>query len=183
MFLFGKLPVENQQEITMANKEESSPEEIKTYLMRKYQYQQYTSPQTPIQPFNAYTSSNPTTSTTTKPATPTTQPERKRFEAQCFYCGKTSHRKSECRARQRDEANGIKKEDAIPMKKPADPDNLSLTPNWFAKYVATQAIQQETAEDESQKKATLRMAKYRMPPTLKTITKPDDRTSNDNNDH
>ena len=39
MFLFGKLPVEIQQELTMANKEESSPEEIKTYLMRKYQYQ------------------------------------------------------------------------------------------------------------------------------------------------
>ena len=35
MFLFGKLPVEIQQELTMANKEESSPEEIKTYLMRK----------------------------------------------------------------------------------------------------------------------------------------------------
>ena len=34
MFLFGKLPVEIQQELTMANKEESSPEEIKTYLMR-----------------------------------------------------------------------------------------------------------------------------------------------------
>ena len=35
MFLFGKLPVEIQQELTMADKEESSPEEIKTYLMRK----------------------------------------------------------------------------------------------------------------------------------------------------
>ena len=44
MFLFGKLPVEIQQELTMANKEESSPEKIKTYLMRKYQYQQYTAP-------------------------------------------------------------------------------------------------------------------------------------------
>ena len=39
MFLFGKLPVEIQQELTMANKEESSPEKINTYLMRKYQYQ------------------------------------------------------------------------------------------------------------------------------------------------
>ena len=36
MFLFGKLPVEIQQELTMANKEDSSPEEIKTYLLRKY---------------------------------------------------------------------------------------------------------------------------------------------------
>ena len=36
-FLFGKLPGEIQQELTMAKKVESSPEE--TYLMRKYQYQ------------------------------------------------------------------------------------------------------------------------------------------------
>ena len=57
MFLFGKLPVEIQQELTMANKEESSPEEIKTCLMRKYQYQQYVAPPTAIQPFNAVTSS------------------------------------------------------------------------------------------------------------------------------
>ena len=34
IFLFGKLPVEIQQELTMANKEDSSPEEIKTYLLR-----------------------------------------------------------------------------------------------------------------------------------------------------
>ena len=130
MFLFGKLPVEIQQELTMANKEESSPEEIKTYLMRKYQYQQYVAPHTAIQPFNAVTSSAPTTITTTKPTTTTTtQPtERKRFEGQCFYCGKTGHRKTECRARQRDEANGIKKEDAIPMKKAADPDKPKYNP-------------------------------------------------------
>ena len=131
MFLFGKLPVEIQQELTMANKEESSPEEIKTYLMRKYQYQQYVAPPTAIQPFNAVTSSAPPTITTTKPTTTTTttQPtERKRFEGQCFYCGKTGHRKTECRARQRDEANGIKKEDAIPMKKAADPDKPKYNP-------------------------------------------------------
>ena len=130
MFLFGKLPVEIQQELTMANKEESSPEEIKTYLMRKYQYQQYAAPPTTIQQFNAVTSSVPTNNATTNPAmTTTTQPtERKRFEGQCFYCGKTGHRKTECRTRQRDEANGIKKEDAIPMKKAADPDKPKYNP-------------------------------------------------------
>ena len=91
--------------------------------MRKYQYQQYAAPPTAIQPFN---SSVPTNNATTKPATTTTTQltERKRFEGQCFYCGKTGHRKTECSARQRDEANGIKKEDAIPMKKAADPDKL-----------------------------------------------------------
>ena len=87
MFLFGKLPVEIQQELTMANKEESSPDEIKTYLMRKYQYQQHAAPPMTVQPFNAVTSSVPTNNATTKPATTTTtQPtERKRFEGHCFY--------------------------------------------------------------------------------------------------
>ena len=97
--------------------------------MRKYQYQQDAAPPTAIQPFNAVTSSNPTTSATTKQATTTTpQPERKRFEGQCFYCGKTGYRKNECCARQRDEANGIKKEDAIPMKKTVDPDKPKYNP-------------------------------------------------------
>ena len=129
LFSFGKPPVEIQQELTMANKEESSPEEIKTYLMRKYQYQQYAAPPTTIQPFNAVTPSVPTNNATTKPATTTAHPtEPKRFEGQCFYCGKTGHRKTECRARQRDEANGIKKEDAIPMKKAVDPDKPKYNP-------------------------------------------------------
>ena len=130
MFLFGKLPGEIQQELAMANKEENSPEEIKTHLMRNYQYQQYAAPPTTIQPFNTVTSSIPTNNETTKPTTTTTtQPtERKRFERQCFYCGKTGHRKTECRARQRDEANGIKKEDAIPMKKATDPDKPKYNP-------------------------------------------------------
>ena len=124
MFLFGtcKLPVEIEQELTMANKEESSPEEIKTYLMRKYQYQQYTTPQ----PFNAVTSTN--TNTNNKTATTTTQPERNKVEGQFFYCGKTGHRKVECKAKQRDEANGIKKEDAIPMKKQTEPDKPKYNP-------------------------------------------------------
>ena len=126
--LFGNVPVEIQQELTMVNKEESFPEKIKTSLMRKYQYQQYTTSQTTIQPINAVTSSNTTTNTTTKPTATTTQPERKRFEVQCFYCGKTGHRKTECRDKQRDDTNGIKKEDAIPMKNPAKPDKLKYNP-------------------------------------------------------
>ena len=117
VFLFGKLPVEIVQELTMANKEESSPEEIKTYLMHKYQYQQYTTTQTTIQHFNAVTSTNSNT-------TRSTQPERKKFEGQCFYSGKTGHCKRECRGKQRFEANGIKNEEATPIRKQTDPDKL-----------------------------------------------------------
>ena len=50
MFLFGKLPVEIQRELTMANKEDNSPEDIKTYLLRKYQYQNVLQQTTSIQP-------------------------------------------------------------------------------------------------------------------------------------
>ena len=58
----------------MANKEESSPEEIKTYIMRKYKYQQFTTLQTSVQPFNGVT----TTTSTAKPTPETTQTERKK---------------------------------------------------------------------------------------------------------
>ena len=151
MFLFDKLPVEFQQELTKANKEETSPEEVKTYSMRKYHYQQYTTPQTTIQPFNAVTSTN--TNTNNKPATTTTQPERKKFEGHCFYCGKTGHRKIECRTEQCDEANGIKKEDAIPMKKQTDLDNSKTTPNWYVRSAGTQGTQHEIVDDGYQKRA------------------------------
>ena len=122
-FLFGELPVEIQQELTMANKEESSPAEIRTYFMRKYQYQQFTAPTANIQPFNVVT----TTTTTNKPAPAVTQAERKKFERQCFYCGKTGHR-NKYKAKQRDEANSIQKEDDIPMKKQTDPDKPKYNP-------------------------------------------------------
>ena len=177
MFLFGKLPVEIQQELTMANKEESSPEEIKTYLMRKYQYQQYAAPPTTIQPFNAVTSSIPTNNETTKPTTTTTtQPtERKRFERQCFYCGKTGHRKTECRARQRDEANGIKKEDAIPMKKATDPDKPKYNPKLVCQICGYTATLQETADDAFPRKAALHMERFHTQRIHRTTTRLDDK--------
>ena len=59
MFLFGKLPIETQQELTMANTEDSSPEEIKTYLLRKYQYQNVLQqPAATYQPFNQMSDNN-----------------------------------------------------------------------------------------------------------------------------
>ena len=121
MFLFGKLPVEIQQELTMANKEDSTPEEIKLYLQRKYQYQQILTPNNPatVQPFNqmsapTYTQNKPgpQQQQTTEPNAD--KPPFRKFEGKCFYCGKMGHRKQECRSRLRDEANGTTKPDAIP---------------------------------------------------------------------
>ena len=83
IFMFGNLPVDFQQELTMAKKENSSPEEIITFLMRKNHYQQMTTTQTTIQHFNAVTS----TAETSQIPNQTPQPERKKIQAQLFYCG------------------------------------------------------------------------------------------------
>ena len=126
MFLFGKLPVDIQQELTMANKEDSSPEDIKTYLQRKYQYQQVLTAPPPVQPFNQITTGGYVPPTNNQQQSqpkqhPEQQPQKK-FEGKCFYCGKMGHRKHERRSKLRDEANGIVKPDAIPRNSTAPTD-------------------------------------------------------------
>ena len=124
--------MEIQRELTMANKEDSSPEEIKTYLQRKYQYQQVLTTIPPVQPFNQITTGGyvpPTTNYQQPQTKPTTdQLQQKRFEGKCFYCGKLGHRKHECRSKQRDEANGIVKPDAIPRNSTAPQDKPKYNP-------------------------------------------------------
>ena len=128
MFLFGKLPVEIQQELTMANKEDSSPEEIKTYLLRKYQYQNVLQQTTSTyQPFNQM-SDNTTKRELTRSDKAQHKTETKRFEGKCFYYGKQGHRKQECRGRQRDEANGTTKPDAIQPAKRQEEDKPKYNP-------------------------------------------------------
>ena len=128
MFLFGKLPVEIQQELTMANKEDSSPEETKTYLLRKNQYQNVLQPTTSTyQPFNQM-SDNTTKREFTRSDQAQPKTETNRFEGKCFYCGKQGHRKQECRGRQRDEANGTTKPDAIQPAKRQEDDKPKYNP-------------------------------------------------------
>ena len=122
MFLFGKLPVEIQQELTMANKEDSSPEEIKTNLLRKYQYQNVLQQTTfTYQPFNQM-SDNTIKREFTRSDQAQPKTETKRFEGKCFVFGKQGHIKQECRRRQRDEANGTTKPDAIQRTKRQEDD-------------------------------------------------------------
>ena len=75
--------------------------------------------------------------TTSKTPTPSPQPERKNFKGQC---GKTGHWKIECRAKQRDEANGISVEDSIKMKKLRSMTNQTIILNWSAKSAFIQRI-------------------------------------------
>ena len=95
LFSFGKLPDEIQQVLT--------PEEMKTYLMRSYQYQQMITSPTTIQLFNKATPS----ATITKATLQLTQTEHENFERQCFYCGKIEHSKTEWRTKERNEASRI----------------------------------------------------------------------------
>ena len=128
MVLFEKLPVEIQQQLTMANKEDSSPEEFKTYLIRKYQYQKVLQQTiSTYQPFNQM-SDNTTKREFTRSDQAQPKTETKRFEGKCFYCGKQGHRKQECRGRQRDEANGTTKPDAIQPAKRQEDDKLKHNP-------------------------------------------------------
>ena len=140
--------MEIQQELTMANKEDSSPEEIKTYLLRKYQYQNVLQQTTSTyQPFNQM-SDNTTKREFTRYDQAQPKTETKRFEGKCFYCGKQGHRKQECRGRQRDEANGTTKPDAIQPAKRQEDDKPNTTQNSFARFADTLGIQLEIAENE-----------------------------------
>ena len=65
---------------------------------------------------------------TTKPTSAPTQLERKTFERQRFYCGNAGHMRIECRAKQRDEANDIIKEDVIKTTRPSGPDKPKYNP-------------------------------------------------------
>ena len=51
IFLFGKLPISIQQDLLNHNKEDASPEEIKTFLHRQKQYNQFAQATTP-QPYH-----------------------------------------------------------------------------------------------------------------------------------
>ena len=106
----------NSEELTVANKEEIFPEKIKTYLIRKYQYQQMTTPQTTKQRLKQ--SLLPPSQAMHRLQIRTLN--AKNVKAKAFYSGGTGHRKIESRAKQPGEANHEGRQDRD--EKPADPD-------------------------------------------------------------
>ena len=94
-FLFGKLPIKVQQELTIANLEDASPDEIKKFLQRRFQYQQFLR-KDEKQPFNPLYTKN-------EPNQPTDR-QSKRFNGNCNYCSKYGHKAIDCRTRLREEA-------------------------------------------------------------------------------
>ena len=88
--------------------------------MRKYQYQQYTTRQATIQPFKRvhFNKHKCKQQANNHNATTRTQEVRRAV----FLLLQDRPRKNRMQGQQRDEANSIKEEDVIPMKKPADPN-------------------------------------------------------------
>ena len=87
------IAVEIYQELTMANKEDSSPEEIKTYLLRKYKYQNVLQqPAATYQPFNQMSDNN-IKREIKRSGQSLPKSDTKSFVGKCFYCGEQGHRK------------------------------------------------------------------------------------------
>ena len=141
--------------------------------MRKYQYKQFKTLQTTIQPFSAVSATTTTTKTTSKPTRTNTK-----YEGQCFYCGKTGHRKSDCGAKQRDEVAILESPKKTPSrrKKRQTPTSQNTTPNWSAKHAITRDIRLESADVAYIRRAALHTEKSLTPRTYRKTIKTDDRT-------
>ena len=147
MFLFGKLPVEIQRDLTMANKEDSSPEEIKTYLLRKYQYQQVLQqPAATYQPINQMSDNNTKREFTRSEQNPTLNASK---ENVFTVVNKATGNKN---AEDAKETRQMVSTNKTPYNLPNDKMKTSqnTTHNWYARFVGTLVTQPGTAESASQ---------------------------------
>ena len=103
--LFGKLPIQIQSQLTLAGKQNSSLDDIKQFITRQCQYEQFLAPMN-TQPFSQITNPQPAANNEPQPARETEQQATKpryRFTGECHYCGKIGHKAFECRTRKREE--------------------------------------------------------------------------------
>ena len=102
---FGKLPIPIQSQLTLVGKQNSSLDEIKQFITRQCQNEQFLAPMN-AQPFIQVTNSQPAANAEQQPVRETEQPATKpkyRFTGECHYCGKIGHKAFECRTRKREE--------------------------------------------------------------------------------
>ena len=148
MFLFGKVPVEIQQELTMTNKEDSSPEEIKTYLLRKYQYQNVLQQTTSTyQPFNQMSDNTTKREFTRSDQAHTKLRPNDSRENVSIVGNKGIENKN---AVDDNEMRQMVQPSQTPFNQPNDKKriNQNTTQNSFARFADTLGIQLETAENE-----------------------------------
>ena len=103
-FLLAQLPISIQQELMNSNKEDASTDEIKAFLHRCQQYNQFAQLTLPQPVHQGTTMKNDVKPKTTPQSTNARRMTR--FEGKCFYCNKVNHRQAECRQKARDAENG-----------------------------------------------------------------------------
>ena len=101
-FLHDKLLISIQQELMNSNREDAIPQEMKVFLYRKQQYNQFM--QVAMTHRATMMESDGKQKTPQRPQTAATP--TKRFEGNCFYYDKLSDRQVECRQRARDPDKG-----------------------------------------------------------------------------
>ena len=116
-----------------------------------------------------------TTRNISKKAPQTSPVERLKIEGQRIYCGKTCLWKVECRAKQRDEANGITKEGAIKKKQLPDPNKLKYNQKLVCQLVWWLYTLLEIAGVRSPRKAFKLTENFYTKRTVKKTIRIDDR--------
>ena len=94
-FLFGKLPVAIQNDLTTASKQDAMVDEIREFIQRWYQYQQLMGTQLPL-PFNEFSSGTEKRQNDRPPETTKTNSDN---SMKCFHCNKKGHKSFDCRTR------------------------------------------------------------------------------------
>ena len=174
MFLFGKLPIEIQQELTMANKEDSSPEEIKTYLLRNTNIRtSYNNLQRHISHLTKclITTSNENSHAPTN-LTPN-QTSNDSMENVSTVVNKATGNKN---AEDANEMKLMALTNQTPYNLPNGKMKISqnTTQNWYARFAGMLATQQGTAEKESQSKRAHPTDNYHINEQMNKRTKNDD---------
>ena len=136
-FLFGKLPVQMQNELAIAGKHDAKLEEIKTFVQRRCQYAQLLPQQAIPQPFNQIAATPPVQPTEKRPRShsthdnnnaPPAQVQKKKFDGYCNHCGIYGHKWAECRKRLREQAQN-------PGMKQTNDETTKAQPRYNAKLV------------------------------------------------
>ena len=89
-FLLGKITIQLQHKFSTAEKADASINEIKTFVQKRFKYQQLMPQTTQIMPFNEIASRN------NRPPIAAPSNERPKYNGDCHYCGKMGHKEREC---------------------------------------------------------------------------------------
>ena len=108
-FLFGILPINNQQDLLNNNEQAASSEKKKAFLHRRQQYNHFAQAATPL-PFHRASMNLPDAARQAQQQQPVVKRHTGRFDGNCFYCDKNGHSEVECRQKALDGEDGTVKQ-------------------------------------------------------------------------